>query len=48
MTRILLLNPSDEVERDVVLQPAIGGDAVPITINHLGKLLIGLEPLPLG
>ena len=23
------------------------GDAIPMTINHLGKLLIGLEPLPL-
>ena len=25
----------------------VGGDAIPMTINHLGKLLIGLEPLPL-
>ncbi len=28
-------------------KPAVGGDAIPMTIYHLGKLLIGLEPLPL-
>ena len=36
----------DEAERDLVLGAAVGGDAVPVTIDRRGELLIGLEPLP--
>ena len=43
----LVVEPLDEAQRDLVLRPAVGGDAVPMTIDHLGELLVGLEPLPL-
>src|ERR1019366_2216348 len=43
----LVVEPLDEAERDLVLQPAVGRDAVPMTIDHLGEFLVGLEPLPL-
>ena len=36
----------DEAEGDFVLGTAISGDAVPVTIDHRGELLVGLEPLP--
>src|SRR5262249_36309358 len=36
----------DEAEGDFVLGPAIGGDAVPVTLDHRRELLVGLEPLP--
>src|SRR6202023_4286296 len=38
--------PFNEAKRHLVLQPAVGGDAVPMTIDQLRKLLVGLEPLP--
>src|SRR3974377_77366 len=44
----LVVEPLDEAERDFVFEPAVGGDAVPMTIDHRGKLLIGLEPLAPG
>src|SRR6516165_5793603 len=43
----LVVEPLDEAERDLVLKPAVGGDTVPMTIDHLGELLIRLKPLPL-
>ena len=42
----LVVEPFNEAKRHLVLQPAVGGDAVPMTIDQLGKLLVGLEPLP--
>jgi hypothetical protein len=42
----LVVEPLDERERDLVLRPAVGGNAVPMTIDHLGKFLVGLDPLP--
>ena len=36
-----------EPERDLVLWPAVGGDPVPMPIDHLGECLVGFEPLPL-
>src|SRR3974390_2313633 len=42
----LVVEPLDKSERHLVLKPAVGGDAVPVTVDHLGKLLIRLEPLP--
>src|SRR6516164_7536325 len=36
----------DETERDLVFRFAIGGDAVPVTIDHVGEALVGSETLP--
>jgi hypothetical protein len=36
----------DEAERDFVLGFAVSGDAVPVTIDHLGEALAGFETLP--
>src|SRR5665648_1218764 len=47
MTRILLLRPLDEAERDLVFRLAVGGDAIPMPIDHSGELFIRCEPLPL-
>src|ERR1700720_499574 len=43
----LVIEPLDEAERDLVLKPAVGCDPIPMTIDHLGELLIRLKPLPL-
>ena len=43
----LVVESLDEAERDLVLGSAIGGDAIPMTLDHLGELLVGLETLPL-
>src|SRR5215467_9706396 len=37
----------DEAERDLVLRPTVGRDAVPVTVDHVGKFLVRFEPLPL-
>ena len=37
----------DESQRHLVLGLAVGGDPVPMAFDHLGKLLVGLEALPL-
>src|SRR5713101_3375578 len=34
----------DEAEGDFVVGTAIRGNAVPVTVDHLGELLVGLEP----
>ncbi len=36
----------DEPEGDLVARIAVGGDAVPVPVDHLGELLVGLEALP--
>src|SRR5665647_2396135 len=36
----------DEAEGDFVFRPAVGGDAVPVTLDHCGELFIWLEALP--
>lgn len=36
-----------EAERHFVLRFAEGGNAVPMTSDHIGKFLVGLQPLPL-
>ena len=43
----LVVEALDEAERDLVLRVAVGGDAVPMALDHLGELLVRLEPLPL-
>src|SRR5260370_19070228 len=43
----LVVQPLDEPERDLVLRAAVGGDALPVLLNHRGKLLIGPYALPL-
>src|SRR3972149_9550671 len=42
----LVVEALDEAERDLVVRVAVRGDAVPMTVDHLGKLLIRREPLP--
>src|ERR1700757_3268272 len=37
----------NKTERDLVLRPTVGRDAVPMTVNHLGEFLVRFEPLPL-
>ena len=41
----LVVEPLDEPERDLVLGLAVGGDSIPMTLDHLGELLVGFEPL---
>ena len=41
-----VIQPFDETETDFVIWMAIGGDPMPMVLNHLGKLLIRFEPLP--
>src|ERR1700736_4432667 len=43
----LVVEPLDEAERDLVLRPAVGRNAIPMTVDHLRELLVGFEPLPL-
>src|SRR3990172_2329139 len=43
----LVVQALDEAECDLVLRLAVGGDAVPVALDHLRELLEGLEPLPL-
>src|SRR5262249_5691477 len=37
----------DEAQADLVLRPAVSRNAVPMPIDHLGKLLVRLQALPL-
>jgi hypothetical protein len=34
-------------KRDFVFRPAVGGDAVPVAVDHIGEALVGSEALPL-
>src|ERR1700680_3610384 len=43
----LVVEPFDEAKRYFVFRFAVCGDAVPMTVDHVGELLIGLQPLPL-
>src|SRR5208282_4030304 len=36
----------DEAERDFVFWFAVGGDTVPVAIDHVGEALVGFEALP--
>jgi len=40
----LVVETLDEAKRDFVLRTAIGGDAIPVTIDQRRELLVGLEP----
>ena len=42
----MLLRPSTKPKRDLVVRLAEGGDAVPVTLDHVGKAFVGLQPLP--
>jgi hypothetical protein len=37
----LVVETLDEAKRDLVLWLTVGGDPIPMTIDHLGELLIG-------
>ena len=43
----LVVQSLDEAERDLVLGFAVGGDSIPMAINHIGELLVGRQALPL-
>src|SRR6188474_654906 len=43
----LVVQSFHESQGDLVLWPAIGGNAIPMPIDHLGEALVGREPLPL-
>jgi hypothetical protein len=43
----LIVEALDEAEGDFIFRLAIGGNSIPVSLNHLGELLVRLEPLPL-
>jgi hypothetical protein len=43
----LVVEPLDHAQADLVLGLAVGGDAVPVALDHRCELLVGLESLPL-
>jgi len=43
----LVVEAFNKAERDLVLWLAVSSDPRPVLVNHLGKLLVRLEPLPL-
>src|SRR3990172_7493355 len=43
----LVVQPLDQAEAHLVLRPAVGGDSVPVSVDHLRELPVGREPLPL-
>src|SRR5665647_3423835 len=43
----LVVEALDEAERDLVFGLAVGGDAIPMPVDHFGELFIRCEPLPL-
>jgi len=43
----LVVQPLDEAERDLVVRAAVGGDPVPMPVDHRGELLVGPQALPL-
>jgi hypothetical protein len=43
----LVVEPLDEAERYLVFGLAVGGDAIPVPLDHLGELLVRLQALPL-
>ena len=42
----LAVHALDESQGDLVLRLAVGRDAVPVPVDHLGELLVGLQALP--
>lgn len=42
----LVVESFDEAERDLVLGSAVGGDAIPMALDHLGELLEARQALP--
>lgn len=43
----LVVESLDEAERDFVLRATVGGDPLPVTVDHSSELLEGLKVLPL-
>jgi hypothetical protein len=41
----LVVETLDEAERDFVLGSAIGGEPIPVTLDHFDEVLVGLESL---
>src|SRR5882724_4599682 len=42
----LVIEAFHKAECYFILGPAVRCDAIPVALNHLGKLLVGLETLP--
>jgi hypothetical protein len=42
-----VIQPFHKAERDFFLGIDIGGDVIPVAFNHLSKIVVGFEPLPL-
>src|SRR3990172_8194905 len=42
----LVVEPFDQAEAHLVLGVAVGSDAIPVSVDHLGELPVRLEPLP--
>src|SRR5215475_3636310 len=42
----LCVEPFNESQGHLVFRLAVGGDAVPVFVDHLGKLLVPLQALP--
>jgi hypothetical protein len=36
----------DEAERDFVVRFAVGGDAIPVSLDHVSEVLVGFQTLP--
>ena len=43
----LVVEPLDHAQAELVIRVAVGGNAGPVAIDHVGELLVGFEPLPL-
>ncbi len=41
-----VVEPFNEPERDFVFWPAVSCNAIPVSLNQLGELFIGPQPLP--
>jgi hypothetical protein len=39
----LVVETLDEAERDFVLGSAVGGESIPVTLDHIGEALVGGE-----
>jgi hypothetical protein len=42
----LIVQSLDEAERDLVLGLTVGSGAIPVSLDHVSKVLVGLQPLP--
>ena len=41
-----IIQTFDEAERDLILRLAVGGDAIPVSLDHVSEVLVGFQALP--